>query len=185
MGDTSINILQHLSLTHKVLIHRIRLAEHAVRHVMRPIDALALIEHVVRLFAALFETRCRAERRDVVAHGGEEVSARAGFGDCVFETGVFAAVVGEGAAVEGEVLEFGCGGGEGGFGVEEAGEGGDGCFALVGVKGLVGWDWRGGLGGGTLERISWSFRSVWSSSSVGFVGGLEAKDEYVWNRFSV
>lgn len=36
-----------------------------------------------------------------------------------------------------------------------------------------------------MERMSWSLRSVWSSSSVGFAGGEEAKAEYVWKRLSV
>jgi len=71
---------------------------------------------------------------DVRAHVGEEVGAVAGGAEGGAEPGELALVVGEDFAVAGEVVLFQGGGGEGGFGVEEAGELGDEGVALGGVS---------------------------------------------------
>ncbi|KFY35740.1 hypothetical protein V494_05644 [Pseudogymnoascus sp. VKM F-4513 (FW-928)] len=47
--NPSLNPRQRLALQPKLLIHRIRLAQHAISHVMRVLDAVALAEHVVGL----------------------------------------------------------------------------------------------------------------------------------------
>ena len=67
---------------------------------------------------------------DVGADVGEEVGAVAGGGDMSVVAGVFGGMFAEEVTVAGEVVLFQGGGGEGGFGVEEAGELGDEAFAL-------------------------------------------------------
>lgn len=106
---------------------------------------------------------------DVGADVGEEVGAVAGLGDGGGEAGEFAAVVGEDFAVAGEVVLFQGGGGEGCFGVEEAGELGDEGGALF----RSALDWSGvGEGGRTFSRRSFSCDSRRSSSSDGVGGSL-------------
>lgn len=86
------------------------------------VNPTPLLKHVI----CFCLTRVRvAVGIDIGADVGEEVSAVAGLGDGGFETLEFATVVVEDFAVTGEVVLFEGGGGEGCFGVEEAGELGD------------------------------------------------------------
>lgn len=94
---------------------------------MTVVDAPSLVEHVFRLGG--FGVR-GAVGVDVGADVGEQVRSVAGVGDGGAEAGELAAVVEEDLAVAGEVVLFEGGGGEGGFGVEEAGELGDESFSL-------------------------------------------------------
>lgn len=123
-----INTRQRLPLRPKVFVHRIRLAQHPIGHAVTIIDAPALVEHVFRLGG--FRVR-GAVSVDVGADVGEQVGSVAGVGDGGAEAGELAPVVEEDFAVPGEVVLFERGGGEGGFGVEEAGELGYERFSLL------------------------------------------------------
>ena len=91
----------------------------------------SLVQHIIRLCVDGVLGGV-AVGVDVVANGAEEVHAGAGVSEGGAEAGEFAAVVEEDLAVSGEIVLFEGGGGECGFGVEEAGELGDEGFALWG-----------------------------------------------------
>lgn len=92
------------------------------------VDPTPLFKHVIRFRLTWIRV---AVGIDIGADVGEEVSAVAGFRDGRFETLELATVVVEDFAVTGEVVLFEGGGGEGCFGVEEAGELSDKGVALV------------------------------------------------------
>lgn len=96
---------------------------------MAAVDPAPLVQHVI-CFCVCGVLAAGAVGADVVTDGTEEVCAGAGVGEGGAEAGELAAVVEEDFAVAGEVGLFEGRGGEGGFGVEEAGELGDEGFAL-------------------------------------------------------
>jgi hypothetical protein len=102
-NDPPIDARQHLPLHPKTLIDRVRLTQHAIRHIMAVIDASPLVEHV---FCFGCGGIAGAVGVDVGADGGEEVRAGAGVGDGGFEAVELAAVVEEDLAVAGEVVLF-------------------------------------------------------------------------------
>lgn len=85
---------------------------------MTVVDAVALGEHVFGLsgFGVVGSVLV-----NVGADIGEKVGAVAGLGDCVADAHKVALVFGKLLAEEGEVVLLQSGGGEGRFGVEEAG----------------------------------------------------------------
>ena len=103
---------QTFPLYAKILVYRIRLAEHRVRHIVAIIYTPSLIQHVVCLGSL-----ARAVGTDVCAHIGEEICAIAGCADCGFQPGELGAVLLEDLSMSGKVCGFQ--GGGGGFGVED------------------------------------------------------------------
>jgi len=95
--------IQLLPLHPKVLVHGVSLAQHAVGHGVRVVEAGALVEHVVRFG---FGRVGGVVGGDVGADRGEEVGAGAGEGDLRVQAGEVGVVVGEGGAVAGEVGGF-------------------------------------------------------------------------------
>lgn len=114
---------------------------------MTALDPPPLVQHVIRfrVYGVLVPGAVGA---DVAADGAEEVCAGTGVGEGGAEAGELAAVVEEDFAVAGEVCLFEGGGGEGGFGVEEAGELGNEGFALLWGRGGSDCGFR--LAGGSL-----------------------------------
>ncbi|KAL8756907.1 MAG: hypothetical protein Q9199_002592 [Rusavskia elegans] len=72
-----LHIPQHLPLHAKLLVNRIRLTEHTIRHAVTSIDATAFVEHVVCFCGFGVGGMVGG---DVGADGGEEVGALAGVG---------------------------------------------------------------------------------------------------------
>ena len=71
-GDAAVDARERLGLEAETVAHGVRLAEHAVGHVVAAVDAPALLQHVLclgRLRVA------RAVGVNVVAHRGEQVRA--------------------------------------------------------------------------------------------------------------
>jgi hypothetical protein len=89
---------------------------------MAVVYSSALLQHIFRLS---FRRVGRAVGIDVRADVGKQVLAVAGFGYRRAQSTKLDAMFGEEFTVAGEVVLFECGGGKGGFGVEEAGELGD------------------------------------------------------------
>lgn len=95
---------------------------------MAIVDTVPLLQHVL----GLGRRRVRGTVLvDVAADVGEEVCAVTGGGEGGAEPGEVALVGGKLVAEKGEVVLFQGGGGEGCFGVEEAGELGDDGFSLM------------------------------------------------------
>lgn len=164
--DPALDTRQALPLQPEILIHRIRLTQHAIRHIMTVIDPPSLIQHILRL--GLLGVRSRPVRAYVRAHVAEEVGAVTCLLKRGFEARELGAVLLEDLAMAGEIGGFQ--GGGGGLGVEGAGEllekGGP-VFEEVGEVGLgagfvFGGGWgdvglRGELGVGVEEGVGLRF----------------------------
>lgn len=95
---------------------------------MAPVYSPPLIKHV---FCFSIRRIGRSVSVDVRTDVGEKVRSFSGLGYGGFQADEFAAVIEEDFAMAGEVVLFESGGGQDGFGVEEAGELGDEGFSLL------------------------------------------------------
>ena len=117
-------------LVHKIRINRISLPQRRVRNIIRMIYSRPLIEHILRLGTSILHARRGVVCIDIVTYGVQEVGAVPRLGDGRLQPRELPSVVGEGGPVQCQILEFGGRRVGGGFGIEEAGQRGDDCFAL-------------------------------------------------------
>lgn len=127
MGDSSVDAGQGLALQVETVVNGVRLAKNTVGHVVAVVNAVALLEHIVGLgglgvVLAVFI--------NVGADVGQEVGAVAGLLEGRLQSRKIPLMARELLAEEGEVVLFKGRRGEGGFGVEEAGELVDDSIAL-------------------------------------------------------
>lgn len=99
--NPSINTRQRLPLHEKAIIDRVRLAQHAIHHVVATVNVVPLIEHVLRLRRLGI---IRAVVADVGLHIGEEIGLVASLLQRSTEAVEIASVGGELFAQEGKIV---------------------------------------------------------------------------------
>jgi len=72
-GDTSVDARQRLALQCKVLLHRVRLAQHAIGRLVAAVYLASFLQEVVCLRVG------GTERRDVITNAAKKVGAVARF----------------------------------------------------------------------------------------------------------